>query len=62
MPNIKERLTKAVLGLVVRDRIGEKIDYALLKEAVTTYITLGYLDVDIKKEGDIFQWSGFGNY
>ena len=60
MPNIKERLTKAVLGQVVRDRNGDKIDTGMLKEALTTYVTLGYVDVDIKMENGAYQWSPAG--
>jgi hypothetical protein len=61
MPNIEKRLTDAVLALVVRDRKGEKIDYGLLKEALSTYVTLGYVDVEIKFENSIFRWTGIGS-
>ena len=61
MPNIKERLTKAVMGQVVRDREGSIIDYGLLKEAIATYVTLGYVDVDIKLDNAVYQWYGVGN-
>jgi hypothetical protein len=45
------------MSLVVRDRKGDNtVDLSLLKEAITTYVTLGYVDVEIKKENDIFQW------
>ena len=45
----------------MRDRKGEKIDYSLLKEALTTYVTLGYGDVEIKFENNIFRWTGYGS-
>ena len=61
MPQIERRLTDAVLALVVRDRKGEKVDYILIKEALTTYVTLGYIDVEIKSENNIFRWAGLGS-
>jgi hypothetical protein len=57
MPSIQDRLTKAVLGQVVRDRNGDKIDTGMLKEVLTTYVTLGYADVDIKLDNGVYQWS-----
>ena len=57
MPSIQDRLTKAVLGQVVRDRNGDKIDMGMLKEVLTTYVTLGYADVDIKLDNGVYQWS-----
>ncbi len=33
----------------------------MLKEALTTYVTLGYVDVEIKFENNIFRWTGIGS-
>ncbi len=46
----------------MRDRKGEKIDYSLLKEALATYVTLGYVDAEIKFENNIFRWTGYGSH
>lgn len=34
----------------------------LLKKVITNYVTLGYEDIEIKKENDIFKCYGAGNY
>jgi hypothetical protein len=32
----------------------------MLKDVLTTYVTLGYADVDIKLENGVYQWSPAG--
>jgi hypothetical protein len=32
----------------------------MLKEVLTTYVTLGYADVDIKMDNGVYQWSSAG--
>jgi hypothetical protein len=46
----------------VRDRKGEIIDCGLLKDALATYVTLGYVEPEIKSENGIFQWYGVGSF
>jgi hypothetical protein len=41
------------LAQVVRDRNGEYVDYSMLKEALGTYVTLGYVEPEIKSENGI---------
>ena len=51
-------MAKAVLKLV-----NEEYDLVVsLKEAISTYVTLGYVDVDLKLENGVYRWSGIGDY
>lgn len=61
LPKIKEKLNKTIMGEVVRDRKGEQIQVGLLKEAIDTYVTLSYEDVDIKLDNGVYQWSVVGD-
>ena len=43
--------------------VNEEYDLVVsLKEAISTYVTLGYVDVDLKLENGLYQWSGIGDY
>jgi len=50
------------LNTVAQDRRGNKVDLSLLQKAITYYVTLGYEDIKIKKENDIFKCLGADNY
>jgi|LauGreDrversion4_2_1035121.scaffolds.fasta_scaffold547833_1 hypothetical protein len=48
--------------MIAQDSREGKVDLSLLKKAITNYVTLGYEDIEIKKENDIFKCYGTGNY
>lgn len=61
MPSIIDRLNKAIMEQVVRERNGEAVNLIDLKAVISTYIPLGYIEADIKLDGGIYQWVGVGN-
>ncbi len=46
-----------MLGQVVRYRNYDRVDDYMLKEVITTYVTLGYDNVYIKMDNGVYQWS-----
>ena len=51
-------MARAVLRLV-----NEDYDPHLpLKEAISTYVTLGYHDVEVKLKNGVYLWNGIGDF
>jgi hypothetical protein len=51
-----------VAGAVLR-LVNEDYDPHLpLKEAISTYVTLGYNDVEVKLENGVYLWNGISDY
>lgn len=49
-------------GAVLR-LVNEDYDPHLpLKEAISTYVTLGYNDVEVKLENGVYLWNGISDY
>ncbi len=54
MPSIIERLNKAIMEQVVRERNGEAVNLIDLKAVISTYIPLGYIEAEIKLDGGVY--------
>lgn len=56
-----ERLRKAVLGQMSRDRNSELVDLDLVKRSIYAFVEMGFNSADIVKQDDEFVWKGDKN-
>lgn len=58
---IHERLRKAILNQMSRDRNNEMVELDLVKRAIYTFVEMGFISADIVKQDDEFIWKGDKN-
>lgn len=58
---IYERIRKAILNQMTRDRNNEQVDLDLVKRAIYTFVEMGFISADIVKQDDEFVWKGDKN-
>lgn len=59
--NLTDRLRKAILTQMTRDRNNEMVDLGLVKRAIYTFVEMGFISADIVKVDDEFVWKGDKN-
>ena len=56
-----ERLRKAILNQMSRDRNSEMVDLDLVKRSIYAFVEMGFNAADIVKQDDEFVWKGDKN-
>jgi Cullin family len=59
--NVYERVRKAILNQMTRDRNNEMVDIELVKRSIYTFVEMGYVSATIAKEGDDYIFKGDKN-
>jgi len=59
--SVKEGLCTALIDQITKDRNGEYVDWDLLKNAIMSFVQLGFINADILKQDDDYVWRGDKN-
>ncbi len=59
--DLQHRLCSAIVELITKDREGEYVDWDLLKNSITAFVHLGFINADILKQDDDYVWRGDKN-
>lgn len=56
-----DRVRKAILNQMTRDRNNEQVDLDLVKRSIYTFVEMGFISADIVKQDDEYVWKGDKN-
>jgi len=58
---VQDRVKRAILNQMERDRNNEFVDLNLIKRSIYTFVEMGFTDPKILKEDDELVWKGTKN-
>lgn len=59
--HVYERIRRAILNQMTRDRNNEQVDLELVKRSIYTFVEMGFISADIVKQDDEYVWKGDKN-